>query len=267
MAYPYEFFKCIADCQKPVDNLTKEDFFSKLKTKCPDDEEMERTKELITVIHIKNGELTQIFLKSDVLLLTCVFEKFIEVSINEIDINPLYCVSLPGYTWQCGLKYTGTNLQTLQDKDLILTLENNIRGGISRVMGDRYVKSDENKKILYVDATNFSGHSMLKPLPYDEIEMWHGHPDLYVNKLDEILYTPDDSDIGYFVEIGLRYPDDIEEKTKSFPFAPENKVIFEDKYNDSMKQIKPKNYTKSKKLICDCTDKKNYLVRYTMIKF
>ena len=48
----------------------------------------------------------------------------------------------------------------LQDKDLILTLENNIRGGISSVMGDRYVKSDENKKILYADANNLYVHSM-----------------------------------------------------------------------------------------------------------
>ena len=62
------------------------------------------------------------------------------MSINEYGINPLYCVSLPGYTWVCGLKYTGTTLQTLQDNDLILTLENNIRGGISSVMGDRCIK-------------------------------------------------------------------------------------------------------------------------------
>ena len=34
-------------------------------------------------------ELTQLYLKSDVLLLTCVFEKFIKVSVNEIGINPL----------------------------------------------------------------------------------------------------------------------------------------------------------------------------------
>ena len=60
--------------------------------------------------------------------------------------NALYCVSLPGYTWQCGLKYTVINLQTLQDKDMILLVENKIRGGMSSVMGDRYVKSDENKK-------------------------------------------------------------------------------------------------------------------------
>ena len=55
------------------------------------------------------------------MLLACVFEKFIKVSVNEFGIDPLYCVSLPGYTWQCGLNYTRINLQTPQDKDLILT--------------------------------------------------------------------------------------------------------------------------------------------------
>ena len=174
---------------------------------------------------------------------------------------------MPGYTWECGLKYTGINLQTLQDKGLILTLENNIRGGISSVMDDRYVKSDESKKIIYMDATNLYGHSMSQPLPYDEIEMWHGDPDLYMNWLEEILNTPDDSDIGYFVEADLRYPDNIKEKTKNFPFCPENKVISKEKYNDYMNKIEPKSYIKSNKLICDWTDKKNYLVHYRMLKF
>ena len=34
-----------------------------------------------------------------------------------------------------------------------------------------------------------------------------------------------------------------------------------------MKKIKPKNYTKSKKFICDWTDKKKYLIHYRMLKF
>ena len=155
------------------------------------------------------------------------------MSVNEFGISPLYCVSLPGYTWECGLKYTGINLQTLQDKDLILTLENNIRGGISSLMGDRYVKSDENKKIICMDATNIYGHYMIQFLPYDEIEMWHGDPDKYWNWLDEYLNTPDDADIGYFLEVDLKYTDDIKEKTKNFPFCPENKIIHKDKYNDN----------------------------------
>ena len=63
LAYPYEFFNCNEDYQKPVDNLKKEDFFSKLKNKCPDDEEIERTKEIIKIFDIKNGEeLTEIYL-------------------------------------------------------------------------------------------------------------------------------------------------------------------------------------------------------------
>ena len=65
-------------------------------------------------------------------------------------------------------------------------------------MGDRYVKSDENEKIIYIDATNLYGHSMSQVLPYDEIKMWHGHPDLFMNKFEEILNTPDVSDSGFF---------------------------------------------------------------------
>ena len=94
-----------------------------------------------------------------------------KVSFNEFGIIPLFCVSLPSYTWQCGLKYTGTNLRTLQDKDMILLLENNIRGGISSVMGERYVQSDENKKIKCIDANNLYGHSRSQMLPYDEIKI------------------------------------------------------------------------------------------------
>ena len=155
-------------------------------------------------------------------------------------------MSLPGYTYQCALKYTDIKLQTLQDKDLILFLENYIRGGISSVMGDRYVKFDENKKILYMDATNLYGHSMSQMLPCDEIEMWHGDPDKYWNWLDEISNTPDGAVIGYFLEVDLKYPDNKKEKTKNFPFRPMNKKINPDKSKDYMKEIKPKKYTKSK---------------------
>ena len=89
-AYPYEYFNSIDDYQKPVDKLKKEDFFSNLKNKYPDDEEIERTKETFEKFNINNGEeLTEIYFKSDVLLLACVFEKFIKVSVNEFDINPL----------------------------------------------------------------------------------------------------------------------------------------------------------------------------------
>ena len=262
LAYPYEYFNSIDDYKKPVHDLENKDFFSKLKNKCPGDKEIDRTREIIKKFNIKNGEeLSQLYLKSDAILLADVFEKFIKISVEEDGINPSYYVSLPGYTWQCGLKYTGINLQTLQDKDMILLLENNIRGGISSIMGDRYIKSDKNKKILYIDANNLYGHSMSRYLPYDEIKFDNNI------KLEDILNTPDDSNNGYFIEVDLTYPKKIKEKTKKFPFAPMNKKINPDKFNDYMKEIKPDNYTSTKKLICDWSDKKNYLVHYRMLKF
>ena len=60
-----------------------------------------------------------------------------------------------------------------------------------------------------MDATNLYGHSMSQLLPFDEIEMWHGDPDKYWNCLDEILNTPDDANIGYFLKVDVKCPDNI----------------------------------------------------------
>ena len=56
-------------------------------------------------------------------------------------------------------------------------------------------------------------------LPYDEIRF-----DKNV-QLEDILNTPDDSDIGFFIEVDSIYRDEIIEKTKNFPFAPEKNLI------------------------------------------
>ena len=93
---------------------------------------------------------------------------------------------------------------------MLLLKENNIRGRISSVMGDRYVKPDENKKILYIDAINLYGHSVSQMLPYDEIKFEKSFC------LDEILNTPDDNEIGYFIEVNLEYPDNIKRENKEF---------------------------------------------------
>ena len=128
-------------------------------------------------------------------------------------------------------------------------------------MGDRFGQPDENKKIIYLDATNLYGHSMSQHLPYDEIKFEKNV------KLEDTLNTNDDSDIGYFIEVDLKNPDNIKEKTKKFPFAPENKKISLDDFSDYMKTIKPGTYTQTKKLLCDWSDKKNYLICYRILKF
>ena len=77
-----------------------------------------------------------------------------------------------------------------------------------------------------MDATNLYGHSMSQPLPYDEIKFDKN------GKLEDTLNTPDNSDIGFFIEVDLTYPDNIKEKAKNFPIAPGNKKINPDNFSD-----------------------------------
>ena len=97
----------------------------------------------------------------------------------------------------------------------------------------------------HFDANILYGHSMSQPLPYDEIKF-----DKNV-KLEDILKTPDNSDIGFFAEVHLTHPDNMKEKSKHFPFAPENKNNNPDNFTIYMNKNKSKTYTQTKKLICD----------------
>ena len=148
LAYPYEYLN-LDNFREPL-NLTKEEYWSTLTQSYPSDDDIKRTQELIDKNKIKNGrELTMLYLKMDVLQLADVFENFVESSTRVYKINPLYSYSLPDYTWKAGLKLTNIKLDFIKDKELLLLLDNNIRGGISSVMGDRHVQSDENKQTLY----------------------------------------------------------------------------------------------------------------------
>ena len=102
---------------------------------------------------------------------------------------------------------------------MILLLENNFRGGIASVMGDRYVKSDENKKILYIDANNLYGWEMSQYLPYDAIKFVDNV------KLEDILNTSEDNEVGYFVEVDLKYPDGKNRRLLELPMLSRESVF------------------------------------------
>ena len=103
LANPYEYFDSIVDYKKPVDNLKKEDFFSKLKNDYPDDSDIERTREIMKLFNIIDGEqLTKLYCKCDVILLADVFEKFVKVSTKEYKIiSSVQCESARFYLSVC----------------------------------------------------------------------------------------------------------------------------------------------------------------------
>ena len=63
-------------------------------------------------------------------------------------------------------KLTNIKLHFTKDKESLLLLEHYIRGGISSVMGDHYIESDENTKLLYIDANNLYGWARSQYLFY-----------------------------------------------------------------------------------------------------
>ena len=270
LAYPYEYLN-LDNFQEPL-KLTKEKYWSTLTQSYPSDDDIKRTQELIDKNKIKNGrELLMLYLKMDVLQLADVFENFVESSTREYKINPLYSYSLPGYTWKAGLKLTNIKLDFIKDKELLLLLENNIRGGISSVMGDRHVQSDENKQILYIDANNLKGWAMSQYLPtgdFKKIKLCCEYDSVLMNEIKEDIFnTPDDNEYGYFVECNLEYPVEIKEKTKNFPFCPYQTKADPNLFSGYMNNINQPNYKPTSKLMCDVTNKSKYMIHYRMFKF
>ena len=163
------------------------------------------------------------------------------------------------------MKLTNIKLDFVKDtqrasgKELLLLLENIIRGGISSVMGPRYVVSDINKQILYIDANILYGWAMSQYLPTGEFEKLHSSAALrYFSEeyeleqiVEDFLQVPDNNENGYFIECDLEYPAEIKEKTKNFPFCPYQTKADPDLFSGYMNNVNQPNYKPTPKLMCD----------------
>ena len=109
-------------------------------------------------------DLTMLYLKNNVLLLTDIFQNYIDTCKKGYGNNPIYSYSTPSFTWKAGMKMTGVTINYIIDDKLRLLFENNMRGGPSACMDNRYVKRGE-RKIVYEDMTNLYGWSMSQYLP------------------------------------------------------------------------------------------------------
>ena len=117
--------------------------------------------------------------------------------------------------------------------------------------------NDIDKFLIYVDANNLYGHSMSKPLPYKNFK-WSFNIDL--NNLQTGIY-----------EVDIEIPEELHDKFKDYPLAPEIKSINEDMLSDYQKYLNDKlniKYNeKDKKLILDLLPKKNYKVYYKNLEY
>ena len=87
------------------------------------------------------GEYHDLYLKTDVLLLCDVSEKFINVCLKDYGLDPCHYFSSPGLSWDAMLKMTGIKLEKVGNIDVHLLLEKGMRGGVSYI-SKRYCNSE-----------------------------------------------------------------------------------------------------------------------------
>ena len=92
--------------------------------------------------NLKNmGDSHDHYLKKDILLLTAVFEKFINTCLKYYELGPCHYFSAPGISWDAMLKTTDVKLETISDIDKYLFIEKGLTGGISYI-AKRYAKAN-----------------------------------------------------------------------------------------------------------------------------
>ena len=127
----------------------KRKLFSSLKDCGINEKEYQKADKVWKVFKINNlGEYHDLYLKTHVLLLCDVFEKFIKTCLEYTCLDPSHYFSSPILSWNAMLKMTGIKLQKIDIIDMHLFIEKGMRGGISYI-SKRYSSIKDNNTIMY----------------------------------------------------------------------------------------------------------------------
>ena len=100
------------------------------------------------------GDYHDFYLKTDVLLLADVFQKFIKTCLEYYGLDPCHYFSSPGLSWDAMLKKTGIELKLISDTEMHLFIEKGMREGISYI--DKRFSKANNKYMQFYDNSNNS---------------------------------------------------------------------------------------------------------------
>ena len=109
----------------------KEEFYSNLNMEDISDADYMHAKRVCKDFGIEYlDEYHDLYLKSDTLLLTDVFENFRKMCLKIYHLGPVQFLSAPGLAWKAALKETEVKSELLTDTHILLMVEKGIRGGI-----------------------------------------------------------------------------------------------------------------------------------------
>ena len=254
--YPYEY---IDEWDKFNEKVLpgKDSFFSNLTLENISEIDYVHANNVFKKFNINNlGEYHDLYVRSDTLLLADIFENFRQSCLKNYALDPAHFVSLPGLAWQACLKKTNVELELLTDYDMLLMVEEGIRGGIchavqryahanNKYMND-YDKKRKSSYIQYLDANNLYGKVMTEKLPVRGFK-WIN--DISIIDEDFVKDYNKNDNKGYILDVDVDYPSKLQNIHSDFPFLPERMVI-----------------NNTKKLVCNLNDKNNYIVHINVLK-
>ena len=140
--YPYEY---MANWERFNETSlpSKEDFYSHLNMEDIEDIDYRHgNNNVFNKLKLNNlGDYYDLYVQSDTLLLADVFKNFRDMCLKEYELDPAHFLSLPGLAWQACLKKTNIELELLTDYDMLLMVEEGIKGGICHSI-QRYAKAN-----------------------------------------------------------------------------------------------------------------------------
>ena len=168
--YPYDFmdnFEKFDQTELPA----KEHFYSILNDQDITDDEYNHAKKVWKTFKIKTmGEYHDLYLGSDALLLTDVFQNFRKTCMQYYKLDPCHYFTSPGLSWDAMLKMTNIKLELMTDVDMFQFIEKGMRGGVSYITNrygkanSKYMREYDEKAlsqyIIYLDANNLYGWAM-----------------------------------------------------------------------------------------------------------
>ncbi|XP_053205584.1 uncharacterized protein LOC128389950 [Panonychus citri] len=205
----------------------------------------------------KLGDLIDIYLRLDVLLLAAVFENFRETSLNDFAIDPPHYMSVPGLSFASAIKMLKVSLKIFTDLEMYMMVENGIRGGFTTV-AKRHVKA--NNKLVQ----SYDGGDQTWILYFDVNNLYESR------QLNCYLSVEDDAPTGYILEVDLIYPETLHDLHNDFPLAPHKMVISDSMLSPTAKSILDEldqKSTKTEKLVATFLPKTRYVIHYRMLKY
>lgn len=121
--FPYDFVCSWEKLNCP--NLPqKEYFYSILTDSHISTEEYEHAQKVWRAFGMQSlGEYSDLYLKTDILLLADVFENFRETCLEIYKLDPAHYFTAPGFSWDAMLRYTKVDIELFTDIDMLMFIE------------------------------------------------------------------------------------------------------------------------------------------------